>query len=128
MGLAPERWWVTALLKLLTDHDFDQDILRGLMRRIPDLDAVTAHEVGLRQAQDPELLDWAAKHGRVVITNDRRTMPAYAADRMAAGQVVTGVVVVSRKMPIRQVIDELEMLVCCCEAQELENLIRHLPM
>ena len=44
---------------------FASDILRGLLRRVPDLDAVTAYEVGKRDAPDPELLAWAAEAGRI---------------------------------------------------------------
>jgi predicted nuclease of predicted toxin-antitoxin system len=73
------------MLRLLVNHDIDQDILRGLLRRVPDVDAVTAYEVGLDKAEDPELLAWAAESGRVLVTHDRRTMPAHAAHRLAAG-------------------------------------------
>src|SRR5918912_861949 len=116
------------MLRLLIDHDFDQDILRGLVRRVPDLDAMTAYQAGLSEASDPELLEWAAEEGRVIVTHDHRTMPNYAADRMAAGETVAGLIVVSRRLPISRVIDELEVIVSCSEAEEWENIIRHLPL
>ncbi len=84
------------MLRLLFDHDIDQDILRGLLRRVPDLDAVTAYEIGMAEASDPELLAWAAEAGRVLVTHDRRTMPAHAARRLAAGDEIAGVIIVSR--------------------------------
>lgn len=87
------------MLRLLIDQDFDQDLLRGLLRRVPDLDAITAYEVGMSKAPDPELLAWAAEAGRVLITHDRRTMPAHAARRLAAGDEIAGVIVVSRRIP-----------------------------
>ena len=43
------------MLKLLIDQDLDHDILRGLFQRIPNLDAVTAFEIGLSKALDPDL-------------------------------------------------------------------------
>jgi hypothetical protein len=55
------------MLRLLIDQDFDHDILRGLMRRVPNLDVVTAHDIGLSAATDPELLAWAAEAGRIII-------------------------------------------------------------
>lgn len=48
------------MLRLLFDQDFNHDILRGLLLRLPDVDAVTALQSGLDEAADPELLDWAA--------------------------------------------------------------------
>ena len=44
------------MLRLLIDNELDQDILRGLLRLVPDLDAVTAYEAGKSDAPDPELL------------------------------------------------------------------------
>lgn len=37
------------MLRLLIDQDFDHDILRGLIRRVPDLEAVTALEIGMSE-------------------------------------------------------------------------------
>jgi hypothetical protein len=116
------------MLRLLIDQDLDQDILRGLLRRVPELDAVTAYEVGKSEAADPELLAWAADAGRVLVTHDRRTMPAHAASRIAAGNDIAGVIVVPRRIPIGTVIDELEIVVMCSEHHEWKNLIRHIPL
>ncbi len=40
------------MLRLLIDNDFNQIILRGLMRRVSGLEAVTAHEAGLSEARN----------------------------------------------------------------------------
>lgn len=116
------------MLRLLIDQDFDQDILRGLLRRVPDLDAVTAYEVEMSEAEDPALLAWAAEAGRVIVTHDRRTMPAHAARRLAAGNDFSGVIVVSRRIPLSTAIDQLEITVMCSEPDEWQNLIRHIPL
>jgi hypothetical protein len=52
------------MLRLLFDQDFNHDILRGLLLRLPDVDGVTALQAGLEEAADPELLDWAAQQRR----------------------------------------------------------------
>lgn len=116
------------MLRLLIDQDLKQHILRGLRRRVPALDAVPAHEVGLSAAPDPELLAWAAAEGRVVVTHDRQTMPGHAADRVAAGEKMAGVFVVPRRLPISEVIDDLEIIVTCSLEGEWENTIRYLPL
>ena len=116
------------VVRLLIDQDFDHDILRGLMRRVPDLDAVTAHEAGLGQAADPELLDWAAQSGRIVVTHDRKTMPEHAATRSAGGERMPGVFVAPRRLPIGQVIDDLELMVTCSDENQWENIVRYLPL
>ena len=116
------------MLRLLIDQDFDQDILRGLLLRIPNLDVVTAYEVGLSAAPDPELLEWAADNRRILLTHDRQTMPGHVADRIVAGEKIAGVVIVSRRLPISRVIDDLEIIVICSDEGEWENVIRHLPL
>ena len=116
------------MLRLLIDQNLDQDILRGLARRIPDLDAVTAHELGLSEAPDSELLARAADDGRIIVTHDRKTMPDHAAERIAAGKKMPGVLVVSKRLSISQVIDDLEVLVTCSEENEWEYVIKFLPL
>ncbi|HVF67142.1 MAG TPA: DUF5615 family PIN-like protein [Pyrinomonadaceae bacterium] len=116
------------MLRLLIDQDLDHDILRALMRSVPRLDAVTAFEIGMSEASDAELLTRAAKEGRVVVTHDRRTMPAHAADLMGAGKEVAGLFVVPRGLPLRQAIEDLELLVTCSENAEWLNVIRYLPL
>jgi hypothetical protein len=115
------------MLRILIDQDFDQDILRGIIRRVPTINALTAYEVGLSAAPDPQLLAWAAENKRVVLTHDRKTMPHHAASRMAAGAKMAGVIIVPRRLPIGQVIDELEMIVTCSSDDEWENIIKYLP-
>jgi len=116
------------MLRLLIDHDLDQDILRGLRRRVPELDAVTAYEIGKSEAPDPELLAWAAEAGRVLVTHDRRTMLAHAARRLATGNDIAGVIIVSRRIPISTAIDELEIAVMCSEQDEWKNVVCHIPL
>jgi hypothetical protein len=116
------------MLKLLIDQDFDHDILRGLGQRIPDLDAVTALQVGLSTAKDSELLEWANHAERIVVTHDRRTMPAYAARRMNEGKRVFAVFVVPRRLPIVDVINDLEIMIMCSDDREWENVVRYLPL
>src|SRR2546421_1959866 len=87
------RW---DMLRSLIDQDIDHDILRGLIRRIPQLDAVTAFEIGMSEASDPQLLTWAAQAGRIIVTSDRTTMPVHAADLMAEGKNIAGLFVVLR--------------------------------
>jgi hypothetical protein len=56
------------MLRLLIDQDLDHDILRGLIRRIPRLEVVTAFEIGMSKATDSQLLTRAAQDGRIIVT------------------------------------------------------------
>ena len=116
------------MLRLLFDQNFDKDVLRGLQRRITGLEAITAYEAGLSEADDPALLAWAAAENRIVVTHDRKTMPAHAGDRMKAGDRVAGVFVFSTHLPIQTIINELEILIVCSEMDEWENCVVNLPL
>jgi Domain of unknown function (DUF5615) len=116
------------MLRLLIDQDLDHVILRGLLLRVPHLDVITAHQVDLSNASDPEVLEWAAAHKRIIVTHDRRTMPYHASNRIARAEKVAGVIVVSRQLPISQVINELEIIVSCSDMIEWENIVKHLPL
>lgn len=114
------------MLRVLIDQDFDHDILRGLWLRLP-LDAVTAFETGLSQKNDPEVLDWAARNERVILTHDRQTMPAFAYDRVVKGLTMSGLFVVSRSLPVGQAIAELELLVACSKPGEWSGMVIFVP-
>lgn len=62
------------MLKLATDENFNNNILRGLLRRRPDLDIIRVQDAGLSGADDPTVLDWAANEGRVLLTHDAATI------------------------------------------------------
>ncbi len=54
------------MLKFLADEDFNNRIVRGLLRRQPDLDIVRVQDVALRGASDAVVLAWAAQEDRIL--------------------------------------------------------------
>jgi predicted nuclease of predicted toxin-antitoxin system len=62
------------MLRLATDEDFNNRILRGLLRRKPDLDIMRVQDAGLIGKSDAEVLEWCANEGRVLLTHDVMTM------------------------------------------------------
>lgn len=66
------------MLQFLSDENFHGQIVRGLFLREPNLDLVRVQDVGLREIDDPIILDWAATNDRIVLTHDRSTMPDFA--------------------------------------------------
>jgi hypothetical protein len=45
------------MLFLVSDENFNNDIVRGLLRRKPDLDIVRVQDIGLRGAEDPAIMN-----------------------------------------------------------------------
>src|SRR5262245_31151326 len=116
------------MLRLFIDHNFDHDILQGLYRRLPELDAITASEMNFSVAPNPVILARAAENHQVIVTHDIHTMPAHVAERIASGESIAGVLIVPQLMPIGRAIDDLELIVVCTELNEWENMVRHLPL
>lgn len=72
------------------DANFNEDIVRGLIRRFPMLDVQTAKAAGLRGVPDPEVLARAADAGRILLSHDYHTMPGHLGAFLAAGHTVQG--------------------------------------
>ena len=119
---------MTAVLRFLVDEDFDNDILRGVLRRVAQLDIVRAQDVGLSKANDPAILEWAAGEGRVLLTHDVSTMTAHAYDRTKRGLPMPGIFAVSQTLPIGQAIEDILFLAECSVEGEWEGQVRFLPL
>ena len=94
-------------LSLLADEDFDNDIVRGLRRRLPHLDLVRVQDVALGGQPDTAVLAWVAQEQRIVVTHDASTMEGAAYERVGQGLAMPGVFVVSQSIPIGQAIEDL---------------------
>jgi hypothetical protein len=116
------------MLRLLTDENFNGDILRGLLLRNSELDIVRAQDANLEGEPDPRVLAWSADEDRIVLTHDRATMPDYAYQRVAAGQVMSGVFVVSDRFPVGQAIEQILLINECSEQAEWSGRVIYLPL
>jgi predicted nuclease of predicted toxin-antitoxin system len=116
------------MLRLLSDENFNGDIVRGLFIREPDIDLLRVQDVGLQEVDDPEILSWAAANNRIVLTHDRATMPDFAYERLLREDEMLGLFVVNDRVSIRQVIDELLLLNDCSEQSEWKGIVLYLPL
>ncbi|HEV2462086.1 MAG TPA: DUF5615 family PIN-like protein [Ktedonobacterales bacterium] len=83
--------------RFMTDVNFNWRIIVGLRRRKPEVDVFTAQELGLREAPDPELLEYARQRGRILLTHDVNTMPQHFNDlllRLPHGEHSPGVILI----------------------------------
>lgn len=115
-------------MKLLVDENFRGAIVRGLLRRRPDLDLVRVFDVELGAADDPTILAWAATEGRLVLTHDAAILVGFAYDRVAAGQVMPGIIEVRQDLAIRIVIDDLLLLIDASYMGEWDGQVLYLPL
>jgi hypothetical protein len=116
------------MLLLAADENFNNDIVRGLLRRNPRMDIVKIQDASLSGVSDRVVLEWAAREGRVLLTHDVSTMTAFAYDRVRAGLPMPGVFEVSRSIAVGAAIDDLLLLAELSLPGEWEGQIRYLPL
>lgn len=116
------------MLSLAADENFNNNIVRGLLRRNPDMDLVRIQDFGLSGADDRTVLAWAADQGRVLLTHDVSTMIRFANERTRSREPMPGVFEVSRSIPVGRVIEDVLLLAECSREGEWEGQIRFLPL
>jgi len=110
------------MLRLASDEDVHGGIVDGLRLREPSLDIVRVVDVGLDATPDPQILEWAAAHDRVLITGDVNTMVGFARDRVRANQAMAGLLVLRENASLGQVIDDILLVVTCYSSDEMKTL------
>lgn len=116
------------MLLLVTDENFNNDILRGLLRCNSSLDIVRIQDVGLVGVPDPEVLEWAARENRVLLTHDQNTVTKFAYQRVVEGRRMPGVIEVNGSLPMSVAIEDILLLALLSETGELEGQIVYLPL
>ena len=116
------------MLCLLADENFNNDIVRGVRRKEPNLDVVRVQDLGLAGADDPTVLAWAADNGRILITHDVSTITRYAYDRVRNGMSMPGVFEITRNTPLSVAIKEVVLLAACSRSDEWEGQVLYLPL
>ncbi len=79
-------------------------------------------------ADDPTVLEWAAKEGRVLLTHDLNTMTKFANERLAQGLPLAGVIFIQDSLPVAKVVDDLMAILGASDASEWENRTDFLPL
>ncbi len=116
------------MLRFLADENLNSDIVRGLQRRRAELDIVRVQDVGLYGAEDPDILAWAAREDRILLTHDVSTMTRFAYERVSAGEPMPGMFEVGRSVTIGRIIDDILLLADASEDGEWEGQVRYLPL
>lgn len=117
------------MLRLASDADVHGEIIRGLRRRLPEIDLKRAQDALPEGTPDPEVLAWAAAENRVLITNDRNTMVGFAYRRVAAGQPVPGLIVTTDEQSIGSAIDDILIVAEYMSEEEIRGqVVLFLPL
>ena len=91
------------------DADFNHKIVLGLRRREPSVDILAAYDGGVVGVADPDVLRIAAESARILVSHDRKTMPAHFARFLEKGSS-PGVIIVSQELDIGAAIEDLLLI------------------
>jgi len=116
------------MLRFVADENFNNAILRGLLRRNPNLDVVRIQDVGLSGADDSKVLEWSAREDRILLTHDVGTITRYAYERVQAGKPMPGVFEVGRGVSVGTTIEDILLIAEFSIRGEWEGQVRYLPL
>lgn len=116
------------MLRLASDADVRNGIIRGLRRRAPEIDLVRVQDALPEGTPDPSILAWAAIENRVLITNDRETMIGFASERLAAGDPLPGVILTTNEQSIGGSVEDTLIIAECMADDEIRNQMVFLPL
>ncbi|MDG2991244.1 DUF5615 family PIN-like protein [Candidatus Synechococcus calcipolaris G9] len=88
------------MIRFLADENFNNQIVRGILRQNSQIDIVRVQDVWLSGVDDPNVLAWAAQEGRIVLTHDVATMTIFAYERLESGLSMPGLFEVNRRVPV----------------------------
>lgn len=112
----------------LADHDLNEHMVFGVQRREPAAVFLRARDIGLQDAGDDEVLDYAAREGFIVVSHDVNTMPAHAYARVRDGRPMAGLLMARQRERVGAIIDDLVGIWTLTESDEWHNHVCFLPL
>jgi len=105
-------------------------VREALHRAEPAVDVRVMGERGTPplKIEDPNLLAWLEREGWILLTRNRRTMPAHFAAHLEAGGHVPGILMVGEDFSVAQLVEDLLLIWSATEAEEWQDRLIYLPM
>jgi hypothetical protein len=107
-------------IRFQADNDLKRIIVDATLRREPRIDFQTAQATRLDDLDDEAVLRLAESQSRILVSHDKRTMPAALASLVASG-------VIPQNAPIRDVVETLFLIWADDRANDWKNLIAKMP-
>lgn len=116
-------------VKWLADENFDNAIVRGLLRQAHALDIIRAQDVPEISGQDDRtLLKFATAEERVVMTHDVSTMVPARREQMRIESRCAPIVLVPDSLPIGAAVEDLLILDRCAIENDWAAGIIYIPL
>jgi hypothetical protein len=77
---------------------------------------------------DQDLLIWVEKTGYLLVTSNRRTIPAYIKKHLESGGHLPGILLIKRNTRLGVVIEQLYLLWKVSDAGEFQDQVLYIPL
>jgi hypothetical protein len=118
------------MISYLLDEHIPPLYRSQLLRREPGLTVWRIGDEGApgRGTPDPAILIWIEENNFILVTNNRKTMPAHLADHLAAGRHVPGILIVDLGAPIGAVLNDLILIALASYENEFLDVVAYVPL
>lgn len=76
---------------------------------------------------DPDLLLWAERTGRIVVSHDRSTMPAHFQQHLDSGHHSPGVFILQKRCTLSQIVNFLVAAAYASDPLDWQDQLRYIP-
>jgi len=117
-------------IRYLLDENLTHTVRDQLFRREPEMVVLCIGDEAAPPlgTPDSEILEWLEEHKYLLVSRNRRTMPAHLQVHLEKGRHVPGILLLRRGVTIGQVIEELLLIWHASEVQEYRDQIKYLPL
>jgi len=109
------------MIRLLLDEHIPASYQSQIIRHSVDAEVWRIGDEGAppRGAPDPELLNWCSENGFMLVTNNRKSMPAHLRDHLAEGRHIRGILTIDSAGALGPTIDSLLIYASASTEEEL---------
>jgi len=114
----------------LIDENLDPLFKAQLLIKRPGLIVYAAGDPGSpsRGTPDPEILSWCEENSFVLVTNNRKSMPAHLGAHLVRGRHVPGIITLNAEMSVGETIEELILIAEEGAISDYQDRIEYLPV
>jgi Domain of unknown function (DUF5615) len=118
--------------KFLIDENIATYFQEAIIQVEPSIEVFCVGEVGMpaKGTSDPDLLEWADRHGFVLVSFDKNTLNGYINDRFSQGKHHAGLLLIPRPgtVNLKAIVDDMILLWMATDSQEWIDRTEYLPL
>lgn len=117
-------------IRYLMDENLDPLYKAQLLWKKSDLVVYAVGDPGSppKGTLDPEILCWCEDNGFILVTNNRRSMPAHLGEHLAQERHIPGIITLNGEMSVGETIEELVLIAEVGTIGDYRDRIEYLPV